>query len=200
MASNPVNVNVLRECYKESLDTVLRYRGFPFYGTLLGLTRAGDLISGDDDVDFWINLEFRDYAISSMLASGFTVDWKLPWNRVSDYFIQFKKEFPDGVGKVDFYLFEMSQTGKFCIERWNFLGRPKDEDCELRVPEHLIFPLHIKNILDYEVLIPHNPHYICEFLYGKGWREPQKKGVDYKIEITDGKPVLFFASGTKSNL
>ena len=62
---------------------------FVFFGTLLGLTRAGKPIKGDDDVDFYVNK--NDYqAVCKLLVSlGISLDYSKFPNH-TEHFIQAK--------------------------------------------------------------------------------------------------------------
>ena len=44
---------------------------FVFFGTLLGLTRDKQLIEGDDDVDFYINLKNRNELIKVLIKNNY---------------------------------------------------------------------------------------------------------------------------------
>ena len=59
----------------------------PAYGTLLGITRDGSAIDGDDDVDFWIAKSRRAETISLLENTTFKVDFS-DENNHSDYFLQ----------------------------------------------------------------------------------------------------------------
>ena len=41
---------------------------FVFFGTLLGLVRDGNLIEGDDDIDFYVNIHVMSYGLLAYLT------------------------------------------------------------------------------------------------------------------------------------
>jgi hypothetical protein len=52
MAGERLDSLVLQKCFDELSKIIIPAGGFPFFGTLLGLTRNGMMIQGDDDIDF----------------------------------------------------------------------------------------------------------------------------------------------------
>lgn len=77
---------------------------FPFFGTLLGLHRGDDLIPGDDDVDFYVNIDQRDELLDILSKSVFDVDFSRSVNN-TNHFIQATRTEGETTGKVDFYFF-----------------------------------------------------------------------------------------------
>lgn len=161
----------------------------PFYGTLLGLTRSGALIDGDDDIDFWVDQHDRSAVIAALAGSPLEIDLSAPTNQ-SPHFLQSSRKI-DGVKTfVDFYFFENLSESASCIDRWNFRGQYQFDTNALHVPKDLVFPFKAKSYQGIEMQLPHNPEGICEFLYGSDWRTPLAKGSEYFTIIVDHQPKI----------
>ena len=96
---------------------------FVMFGTLLGLTRDGEPISGDDDVDFYVNIKHRE-SVSSMLKNlGLEVDYsKFPND--SKYFTQVQGILDGEIIRVDFYFYDADSSRDYILDKWNFAGKP----------------------------------------------------------------------------
>ena len=61
---------------------------FIFYGTLLGITRSNNILKGDDDVDFFIDIELKEKILEKIsLLNHLQINKKVE-NR---YFTQWRK-------------------------------------------------------------------------------------------------------------
>ena len=161
---------------------------FVFFGTLLGLCRSGKPIVGDDDVDFYVNHKHYEQVQVLIQSLGFSIDYdSFPNN--SDRFMQVHGEISGLEVRVDFYFYDTDSDENFVLDHWNFVAQPKNKAKVLKIPKPLIFPLARTPYEGMSVAVPKFGAIICEFLYGENWRVPQKKFVDYKIDVLGGRPI-----------
>ena len=160
---------------------------FPFFGTLLGIVRDGSLIDGDDDVDIYVHHKNYDLVKSILHDNGFEIDYNQNPNH-TPYFFQIIGAH-DGVNiRIDFHFYIDSDDDLFIEDWWRHTTSNGIEDI-LRIPKPFIFPLkgiEYKNIL---ITIPNHSDILCDFLYGKNWRLPQQKGVEYVIFTFEGRRI-----------
>ena len=197
---------MFKQNYKEKLDNVTveenfsnlkfiskiisEFEHFVFFGTLLGLTRENNLIEGDDDVDFYVNLIHRDNLISKLRKKDIDVNLDLKVNQ-NKSFLQICRNINNKNLITDFYFYEDNLDDNYIIEKWNFEGGTNDPSSHLRIPKTFIYPIKKKTFENTEINIPAFPIYICEFLYGTNWKVKLKKNKDYIIKVIDGKPIHF---------
>jgi len=163
---------------------------FIFFGTLLGITREGRLIDGDDDIDFYVNLNNRDQLIKDLKNNHIDVDLLLSVNK-NKYFLQIKRLVNKEVLIVDFYFYECDVEKNFIIEKWNFEGGTQDATKHLRIPKIFIYPLKKQSFKSTELSIPKEKELLCEFLYGRNWNKRLKKDIEYEIKVINGRPFLY---------
>jgi phosphorylcholine metabolism protein LicD len=163
---------------------------FIFFGTLLGITREGRLIDGDDDIDFYVNLNNRDQLIKDLKNNHIDVDLSLSVNK-NKYFLQIKRLINKEVLIVDFYFYESDIEKNFIVEKWNFEGGTQDATKHLRIPKVFIYPLKIQSFKSTELSIPKEKELLCEFLYGRNWNKRLKKDIEYEIKVINGRPFLY---------
>ncbi len=188
--ADPILRDLNRTNLIEISQMVFDLECFAFFGTLLGLNRESDIIKHDDDIDLLINLNQRDSLIKKLNCSSFNIDPDNPLNR-SRYFLQATRELAGIETYVDFYFFENNPEQDFIIERWNFFGKPEDPTFAIHIPKNFIYPISKEQYLGAKINLPNDKDAICEFLYGPSWRNPLKKGLEYKAIIINHKPVLF---------
>lgn len=162
---------------------------FPFFGTLLGLTRDGDIIPHDDDVDLYANIEDRPEILRRLGASDFTFDLESEVNS-SPWFLQVKSTLADTVSFVDFYFYQRETSANVIVERWNFSGKWEVEDNHIHLPYDIIYPLRETEFFGVPIMMPARPEECCEYLYGAHWRRPLMKRLGYKTTIRDHVPVI----------
>jgi hypothetical protein len=162
------------------------YEYFICYGTLLGHTRDGKIISGDDDIDILINIKDKQKALGSILKSeNFKIN-----NKVSnDFCVQFINKNHKLKSFVDLYFYINKSDKDYIIEKQNFLAIPNNPEYEIHIPKKFIFPLK-KSTIFKNVNLPQNPIEICNFIYGDSWMKPIKKHSGYRMEIKNNKPLL----------
>ena len=162
---------------------------FIFFGTLLGIARDGDIIPNDDDIDIYVDMNFRLEAISALSKNGFNIlEGDHPNN--SNYFLQLIIERENILTYVDFYFFDSSDKN-YIIDKWNFIGKINSSAHEMHVPKDLIFPIKSYDYMNNKISIPANMKELCLFLYGKKWSEPLKKGRQYSTVILNHKPKIY---------
>lgn len=160
---------------------------FPFFGTLLGLTRDADIIPHDDDVDIYVNISQRNEVIDRLARSGFTIDHADEVNS-SPWFMQAKRSVEDPDSYVDFYFYEVDTERNHLVERWNFTGVWTSVDNHIHIPASLIYPLKSSCYFETKISMPADPEGCCEYLYGSEWRRPLVKQLGYTTQIRDHVP------------
>lgn len=188
-----MNIPIPKKYHLESLKIVaektkdLEY--VIFYGTLLGVTREGDILEKDDDVDILLNMKDRDKCFENIQNSGFEINSKVYPNK-TPYFFQARKKYGEYISYVDFYLYDDSQIEGHIVDRWNFLGMPEHTKFSIHIPKNIIFPINQTKLNDFYVNIPADSPACCRYLYGEKWMVPLKKKQEYGMEIVNNKPQL----------
>lgn len=162
---------------------------FPFFGTLLGLARDGDIIPHDDDVDIYVSANQRKEVIDRLAKSDFVVDHADVVNS-SPWFMQARRSSEDSDSYVDFYFYEVDVESGHLVEKWNFSGVWNNDDNHIHIPTELIYPLRSKVYFDTEIAMPADPEGCCEFLYGSEWRRPLIKQLGYTTQIRNHVPSI----------
>ena len=163
---------------------------FIFFGTLLGVVRDKSLIEGDDDIDFYVNIKDKDKLLQILTDENINVDLTLPMNK-SGYFIQVYRKINGKTLTIDFYFYETNIEKNYIIERWNLEGGTHIQSKHLKIPENFIYPIKQINFKGKQISIPAKEELICEFIYGKNWKNKMKKNEDYTIKVINGLPKLY---------
>ena len=120
---------------------------FVFFGTLLGLVRNEGLIMGDDDIDFYVNIEHRDILINALIHKKIDVSLNKKPNK-TNFFLQINLKNKQNNSKVDFYFYEKNTHNRYILDKWNFDGKPFDSRKFLKIPKVFIFPIKTKKIFN----------------------------------------------------
>lgn len=169
---------------------------FAFFGALLGLVRDGDLIDGDDDIDFYVNANERETVIELMRNNGFSVDLDHAINRYPEFLQAHRVQ--DGVRTiVDFYFYENETDKDYVCEKWNFIATPDNAKTHMHVPKSMLFPIQQKRFLEHNINLPAEPEAACRFLYGEQWMVKLEKRAGYRILMLNNKPRVFVGLGGK---
>lgn len=150
---------------------------FVFFGTLLGLTRDGQLIDGDDDIDIYIDIQHFDIVFKLL----FEHDCLIRKRKGESCFLQVEKKVGNVTSYIDFYFFQHDRDNGLIKEKWNFNGAPQLESHHIHIPSSLIYPIKTIKVNQTEICIPNQPELMCEFLYGKNWKRPLKKMFNIKF-------------------
>lgn len=188
--SSPVLKDLNKANLIEISEMIIDIEYFAFFGTLLGLTRESDIIEHDDDIDFLVNLNERDALINKLKFSPFNIDFENPLNK-TNFFLTATRKQANVETTVDFYFYENNRDRDFIVERWNFFGNTEDPSFAIHIPKNFIFPIIKEEYFGTKINLPNDKDAICKFLYGPNWRNPLKKGLEYKTTIVNNKPVLF---------
>ena len=175
---------------------------FVFFGTLLGLTRDGKPIKGDDDIDFYVNKKDFDKVHNAILSLGFRINHNI-WPNHTKNFIQFNDVIDKKKTRVDFYFYDSTSDKNYLLEPWHFVGLTPNKTYGtnfLKVPKLFVYPITNKNYLSENISMPKHSELMCEFLYGQSWKIPKLKGIDYKTTVIGGKPIHYTANQGKITL
>jgi hypothetical protein len=188
MHKNPVPSAINQENFIFFNKLLFEFECFPFYGTFLGFHRDENIIPGDDDVDFYIDIKYKNDVISKLEKNGFNIYFS---KKINDtiYFIQYRNFIKNQECICDIYFYE--DRKKFIIEKSSFGGSIENKISDIKILKSLIFPLQIKTFFEQDVNFPNDPDRLVNFLYGKSWRIPAEKNTDYMIRVFFGKPFLF---------
>ena len=189
---NPNNLITQREMFDNLLhisNIIKEFEHFIFFGTLLGLIRENNIILGDDDIDFYVNLKHRDDLIKKLKSNSIIIDENNSVNKTNSFLQAFRK-LNEKLFVIDFYFYETELDKEFIVEKWNFQGMPHIESKHLRIPKIFVFPIQTKTYKVGSINFPSQPIYLCEFLYGPNWKKKIKKDEDYTIKVINNKPVL----------
>ena len=86
-------------------NLIKEFENFIFFGTLLGLVRDNKIIEGDDDIDFYVNINHRDSLIKKLKSNFLIIDESNPDNQ-NNSFLQVFRKFEDKIFVIDFYFYE----------------------------------------------------------------------------------------------
>lgn len=166
--------------------TIFEFDHFVFYGTLLGITRNNSLLDNDDDIDFLIDIKFKDEVLKKIKKeNNFEINEKV----CNQYFVQLIKIKKNIKTFIDLYFYINNEKDDYIIEKHNFLSSINIDEHAIHIPKQLVFPIRKKSFLQ-EVNLPNKCHELCEFLYGETWLKPLKKNSAYRMEIIKNKPKL----------
>ena len=121
---------------------------FIFFGTLLGLTRDGMPIKGDDDVDFYVNKIDFDKVCNALLSIGVNINHNA-WPNHTKNFIQVNDNIDEKEIRVDFYFYDSVSDKDYLLEPWNFAGLAPNATSVttfLKVPKIFIYPISTKKL------------------------------------------------------
>ena len=163
-----------------------KYKPFVFYGTLLGLVRDGGFIKNDDDIDFLIDIKFKQKVLNKLKSLK---EFKINRKFTNKYFVQLINKNKSYTVCIDFYFYINPKNTNYIIDKHNWLSTIESSKHHLHIPKKLIFPLK-KNRNFKQLYFPFKPKALCEFLYGLSWSKPLGKGTGYRMEILDNKPKL----------
>ena len=135
---------------------------FIMYGTLIGVTREGSCIDGDDDVDICINHKHWDDIYDALKKKNMlnpVEEW------ICDTFICTRRT--EKLGQVDFYLCDVNESGDF-NDTWSKLNITQCYDGNGKLPT--------TTFQGREVNVPFNAVKKIETRYGPRWKERIKRG------------------------
>ena len=158
-----------------------------FFGTLLGLHRDGDVIEGDDDIDFLAPSELYNDIKTLFLKNGYiTTQYD-----VKDIFTQFKTVINNCEVLIDFYYY-IDYDEDYVIDRWNFFGQPFNTEKWMAIPKPYLFDFKQITYKDTRVSIVAKPAEICKYLYGERYKEPLSKKTKYDMTIVNNMPKIVY--------
>tara|TARA_R110000772_G_scaffold219714_2_gene330260 strand:- start:2472 stop:3053 length:582 start_codon:yes stop_codon:yes gene_type:complete len=159
----------------------------PFFGTLLGLHRDGDVIEGDDDVDYLAPSELYGDIKQLFLANGYT----LTQFDVSDVFTQFKTTIDSVEVLIDFYYY-IDYNEDYVIDKWNFFGQYYNTSKWMAIPKPYLFDFKPIQYKGTSISMASDPESICKYLYGERYSEPLSKKTQYDMTIVNNMPKIIY--------
>lgn len=185
----PVSIEKNTQNLRYISEKLTNVKWFIFFGTLLGFTRENNILKNDDDIDIYVDIKFRENILKLFQNSELIFDLSKKPN-LGPYFLQGKRIIKNETTYVDFYFYEDQVMKEFLIERNNFSGAWKQKSNAMHVPRHIIYPIRKSKLQDIKIFIPNKPIECCEFLYGKDWKIPLSKSIDYYVDIINNTPML----------
>ena len=185
----PVSIEKNIENLRYVSDNMSGVEWFIFFGTLLGYTREKNIIKNDDDIDIYVDINFRQNIINTFKNTDIHFDLFNKPN-LGPYFLQGTRIIEKEITYIDFYFYNNDINNSFIEEKNNFSGAWKIEANAMHVPKNIIYPVQKTTLKDINIFVPSNPAACCEFLYGKDWRIPLSKSTDYEIDVINHKPML----------
>jgi len=175
---------------KRNLNLIAPHiKGWDYYitfGTLLGYVRKQSIIENDDDIDFHMNLIYRQPLIETLKKLGFDISIE------NAFFVQGKRVIDNTPTYIDFYLFEDTKNG-YLLDRWNFEGAWFDNTKNMHIPKTLTHPTQTVFMENAEIQIPNNAASMAEFLYGPKYLIPMSKiKGEYKVRIVNHTPQITY--------
>ena len=139
-----------------------------FYGTLLGFYRDNNFINMDDDIDVIISSDEYDILLT-YLDSHLNKHPKIKIGIKTNDLLQL---FYDNIGPFDIYIYNYDNDD--ILLPW---------DGNLLFNQKLILPIKQVFFCDFLVYVPNNIEEILFDIYGKNWKIPQTKNIDYNWSI-----------------
>lgn len=162
---------------------------FPFFGSLLGYTREGRPVEGDDDIDLFVRSQDFWIIVSTVVHSP---AFEIQLLSSSAPFLLFRSKTGP---KVPIAIHGYWSRRDSIVDRWNFSGLPRVGFLQLRVAKKLLFPLEYR--AEFGLWMPAHPERLCRYLYGRNWRTPQTKSRDYKAVALIGQPVRLYGRAAR---
>lgn len=185
---NPVPIELNAQNLIDISKVLKEIEHFIFFGTLLGITRDGEIIPNDDDIDIYVDINLRKDLIIALKKYGYEINEKI-YPNFTQHMLQLQVNREGIKTLIDFYFFDSSNKN-YIIEKWNFSGYINNIYENMRIPKDLIFPLQKYLYRDIEISIPAKPQQTCIFLYGKDWDVPLKKRVEYFHIMIFQRPIV----------
>jgi hypothetical protein len=189
MAGERLNSLVLQKCFEELSNIIIPIGGFPFFGTLLGLTRNGMMIQGDDDIDFACDSDILLTTVDS-IKSNFNVITQIDLldQATGAGAISMILQFDGNLIHLDVYSFMVEDS--FCIFPVHWTDQRSVDENWLKVPKELIDTSSkylLMKSLDFKTT---NLEELCKYLYGNLWKQSLRKNVDYVHTLNNGVPFI----------
>lgn len=156
---------------------------FIFFGTLLGIIRDNNLISGDDDIDFLIN----EKDVSSLKKILHRNNFKI--TKETEDYVSFRNVDLFEEHTIDFYKFYIEGTYVYIPGSFYSNCKLNLKRHNLKIPQNIMFPSYKDEL---NLKIPKEPKKVLNYIYGKRWRESLKKNEEYFIYFKKNVPKIIY--------
>tara|TARA_B100000700_G_C14908398_1_gene790969 strand:- start:399 stop:1037 length:639 start_codon:yes stop_codon:yes gene_type:complete len=173
---NSTNLDEIRPLIN-NLDYVM------FFGTLLGFVRNDSIIQDDDDIDFALNYSDRNSLINILENSN---NFEILTNK--EFYVSCSNKNFNEPNSIDFYIFK--KENEKIIFPFSFYG-----NCKYRKRHDLYFDsalFYETELNQYNLKIPSESSKLMEKLYGKKYKTPLRKNIDYFIYFRRNEPIVTY--------
>lgn len=187
MAGERLNSRVLQRCFDEISEIITPIGCFPFFGTLLGLSRNGLMIQGDDDIDFACDSTLLDTAVEAV-RSNFNVISQLDIvdGGTGAGAFSLILQFDGNLIHLDLYSFLSDDN--FCTFPVHWTDQRNVSENWLTVPKQLMDACSNYSLMRSLQFKTKELEELCKYLYGTRWTEPLRKNIDYIHTLEGGVP------------
>lgn len=191
------------------------------WGTHLGYVRGQDIIEGDMDIDFYVNVQNYNHVLDIFEANEFGILFNNNVNNLpewpeeavmgyggalhSKWYLCGWKDYDDQRSMVDIYFYE--EHDDYLREYWNrgefgwrggawepFMTKEWliANKRVLHLPKNIFLPFKNGNMCGCKVKVPNDSIEVVKFYYGERYKEEMEEFSDYIIETKDNKSHIVY--------
>lgn len=158
-------------------------------GTLIGLVRDGDIIEGDDDIDFFVDISEQYKFINVLRNSKYDITYNDFSNVPLTYMRCFIIENNTRV-KIDFSFYDNFYDLDYLIDRSSYKKQIG------HMPKDIIFPIVQKEFFGTKISFPYRGDLLCDFQYDSQWKTKLSKD-EYLYLNINHKPKVIILNNDK---